>query len=279
MSSEQLGKNAPYWNSEAARRPALYRELERDPYATAFTYGRHKLHVILERILRELGNAARVLDVGCGTGDQLRICRDLRLSVVGVEPSSSLRGVAQQLNPEVPVIDGTIMSLPFEDESFDFAYSIEVLRYFAAADRLGAYREVLRVLKPGSRFVFTMANRYALDGFSVYSGVRSLACRLRGLAAPPETYFVTPGQVRRELRGLRVLDVAFFGCVFGPVRIAYRTVRPWAARIASVLEPIDDALFKMPWAFPLAGHLVVVVTRPGRLRHELLPQGQSATLA
>jgi SAM-dependent methyltransferase len=265
MSFEQLDKNAPYWNSEATRRSGLYRELERDPYATAFTYGRHKLHGVLERILRELGNASRVLDVGCGTGGQLSICRNLRLDVVGLEPSGSLRAAAKQLNPGVPVIDGTIMSLPFEEASFDFAYSIEVLRYFPVADRLLAYQEVLRVLKPGGHFFFTMANRFALDGFSLYSGMRSLAYRLRGLAAPPETYFVTPRQVRRELREFGVTEVEFSGCVLGPLRIAYRVVRPWAPRITSALEPLDNALFKTPWAMPLAGHLVVIATRPPRV--------------
>jgi len=255
-------KSAAYWNSEAKRRAGLYEELEKHPFASAFTYGRRKLHILLERALRELDQSAEVLDIGCGTGGQLRICRELRLNVVALEPSPGLRAVAQLSHPEISIVDGSVEHLPFDGRRFDFAYAIEVLRYLSTADRLAAYRDVLRILKPGGRFFFTMANRYALDGFALYSKVRSRAYAVSGRVAPPETYFASPAEIRQELAAAGVSKVTFTGCVLAPLRIAYRVVPPLASALASSLEALDDTLSNRRWATPFAGHLVVVATRP-----------------
>jgi SAM-dependent methyltransferase len=262
MDIAEKARHDAYWDSEAVRRPGLYRELQRDPFATSFSFGRYKLHPILERALRGLEKGACVVDIGCGTGAQLSMSHDLGLAVVGLEPSIDLRTVAQRLNPDVPVKDGSVFRLPFDDASVDFAYAIEVLRYFPCADRLNAYQEILRVLKPGGRFFFTMSNRYALDGFSVYFAVRSLLSRLWSAARPPGTYFVSPRQLRGELRAAGFGDTEFLGCVLGPVRIAYKILPRWSPRIASILDPLDDRLFKARWAVPFAGHLVAVARRP-----------------
>ncbi len=258
----EKSSHATYWDAEAARRPGLYRELQRDPFATSFSYGRHKLHPFLEHALRTLNQGSRVLDAGCGTGAQLSMCRTLGLDVTGLEPSAELRTVARQLNPGITVQDGSIFALPLGGASFEFAYSIEVLRYFSPADRLTAYKEILRILRPGGRFFFTMSNRYALDGFPVFYGLRSLLSRLRKIQTPPGTHFVSPRQLHRELQAAGFGEVEFFGPVFGPIRIAYKLLPKWAPRIAAALEPLDDRLARTRWAAPFAGHLVAIARRP-----------------
>jgi len=254
--------DAIYWNAQAIQRRLHYSELENNPFATAFTYGRHKLHFLLEGALRPLGKTANILDIGCGTGHQLRICRGLCLNVTGLEPSPDLRTAAQELNPDISIVDGSVTRMPFDNQQFDFAYAIEVLRYLRPVDRYSAYAEVLRILKPGGTFFFTMANRFALDGFALYSKMQFLGCHLRGRAAPPQTDFTTPAAVRAEFAALGVRDVTFMGCVLGPLRIAYRAVPTLAPKLASWLEPLDDALFRRRWAISMAGHLVVAATRP-----------------
>ena len=261
MNASKYTRDAIHWDGEASRRPGLYQELESDRFSTAFAYGRHKLHSILKTALCELGKGAKVLDVGCGTGAQLELCRQCGADVFGVEPSPELRAVARQLNGGATILDGGIANLPFDDATFDFVYSVEVLRYFSPDDRRKAYREVLRTLKPGGGFLYTMSNRYALDGFVAYSGLKAFACRLKGVAWP-DTYFATPGEISREWSELGVTEVSFTGCVLGPIRLAYKFAKPLAPRIASALEPIDDALFQKSWAAPFAGHLVAIAKRP-----------------
>jgi ubiquinone/menaquinone biosynthesis C-methylase UbiE len=54
--------------------------------------------------------------------------------------------------------------LPFPDESFDAAYSIESLCY--APDPAACYKEVKRVLKPGAPFAFhdfAMTEKFDVD--------------------------------------------------------------------------------------------------------------------
>ncbi|KAK0712309.1 S-adenosyl-L-methionine-dependent methyltransferase [Apiosordaria backusii] len=56
------------------------------------------------------------------------------------------------LEGKVTLIEGNFLRLPFEDESFDAAYSVESLCY--APEPAEVYREIKRVLKPGAPFTF-----------------------------------------------------------------------------------------------------------------------------
>ncbi|MGB8331685.1 MAG: class I SAM-dependent methyltransferase, partial [Polyangiales bacterium] len=86
-------------------------------------------------------------------------------SLHGSEPSTEMRRRAEQRLPKGTVQDGSVLSLPFADETFDFAGSIEVFRYLNAADNDLGHRELLRVVKPGGVFFGTYVNRFVADGF------------------------------------------------------------------------------------------------------------------
>lgn len=99
----------------------------------------------------------KVLDVGCGTGSAALAAARLGAVVSGVEPSSRLRKVAQDLaareNLDLSLHDGDAAHLPFPDGSFD-----AVLSGFAvifAPDPSAAATEMLRVLAPGGRLVLS----------------------------------------------------------------------------------------------------------------------------
>lgn len=79
------------------------------------TYSRYRRPdpIIARQILRALGDARTVLNVGAGTGSYEPIDRH----VTAVEPSASMRA---QRPPHLPVaIDAVAEALPFEDDSFD----------------------------------------------------------------------------------------------------------------------------------------------------------------
>ena len=61
-----------------------YEAMERDRFANAFTYGRYKVDVVLDRELNRLAKGSRVLDVGCGTGAYLQ-----RFAKMGFAPAGS----------------------------------------------------------------------------------------------------------------------------------------------------------------------------------------------
>jgi SAM-dependent methyltransferase len=88
----------------------------------------------------------RVLDVGCGGGEQLRALRRAGLDVVGVEPGAHL---VEQLSAEgFDVRRGVAEQLPVDDRSFDGLVCKVVLPY---TDERRAIAEWGRVLRPGAQ--------------------------------------------------------------------------------------------------------------------------------
>lgn len=106
----------------------------------------------LDELVLGLGNLknAKILDAGCGKG---RFAVRLR----GMEPSVAIYGVdiSDCLLDEVPdgIIKkrGTILDLPFEDETFDGVYCVEALEHTIRTER--AIDELCRVLKDHGKIV------------------------------------------------------------------------------------------------------------------------------
>jgi demethylmenaquinone methyltransferase/2-methoxy-6-polyprenyl-1,4-benzoquinol methylase len=108
------------------------------------------LHRRWKRRLVELAGEPRdVLDLCCGTGD---IALRFRARVVGVDfTEEMLRVAATRGNSEVSWIRADALRLPFVDESFDAVSVGYGLRNLSDIEQ--GLREVLRVLRPGGKFV------------------------------------------------------------------------------------------------------------------------------
>ena len=96
-----------------------------------------------------------VVEIGSGTGPNLRyVGRDVRW--IGVEPNPwmdhYMRAEGERLARTVRLIRGSAERLPLADGSVDAVVSTLVLCSVDELDR--ALGEVLRVLRPGGRFVF-----------------------------------------------------------------------------------------------------------------------------
>jgi SAM-dependent methyltransferase len=105
----------------------------------------------LNALRRLLGPGdGRCLDLGCGTGVPTEAVTELGWSVVGVDISADLLGIARGRGLEVVEAPGD--ALPFEDASFDAGVSFWThtdIDEFSAA-----VAEVARVLRAGSPFVY-----------------------------------------------------------------------------------------------------------------------------
>lgn len=103
--------------------------------------------------------AACVLDVGCGTGDNLRyILRD-GASFFGLEYAERTAQVARQVLGDRAVIDvGSATAIPHESGQFDLVLCIEVLEHVEEDE--AALREIARVLKPGGALILSLPYRY-----------------------------------------------------------------------------------------------------------------------
>src|SRR5258708_21012427 len=167
--------------------------------ALAFRYGRAQIEVHFDGQVGALPLSAKIVEVGCGAGGQMSRLRSKGFEVFGVEPAENMRKIARSRLPAGTVRDGSALDLPFENETFDFVYEIEVFRYLAHEDNLRGLREVFRVLKPGGTFFGTFANLFAMDGFQVLEGLRSLWEKWAHQARRWHTEFETPQSVERIL--------------------------------------------------------------------------------
>ena len=104
-------------------------------------------------------STARVLDVGCGSGWASRLlaasARDG--SVIGIDISDEMIRVAREASQDFPNISFEVASaeaLPFENDQFTDAFSMESIYYYE--NMPAALAEVNRVLEPAGLFVIVV---------------------------------------------------------------------------------------------------------------------------
>ena len=90
--------------------------------------------------------AARVLDLGAGTGKLTRQLRERGLDVTAVEPSGGMREQLGRAVPGVRALAGTAERIPLPDASVD---AVLVAQAWHWVDPVAAVPEVARVLAPG----------------------------------------------------------------------------------------------------------------------------------
>ena len=103
------------------------------------------------RAVRELQlePGARVVDLGCGTGDLCRALGRAGLRAVGVDMAA---GMLARAHTSAPLVRADALRLPLGDGSLDGAISGFALRN--VVDIAACFREAARVIRPGGRAVF-----------------------------------------------------------------------------------------------------------------------------
>jgi demethylmenaquinone methyltransferase / 2-methoxy-6-polyprenyl-1,4-benzoquinol methylase len=115
----------------------------------ALSFGLGRWH--RKRALRKAGlsTGMRVLDVACGPGLVTQGAAEVvgpSGYVIGLDPSSGMLREARKGSLQ-SLVQGWAETLPFRDASFDFVSMGYALRH--VSDLRAAFREYLRVLKPG----------------------------------------------------------------------------------------------------------------------------------
>ncbi len=122
-----------------------------------------EMHVGGHQATRELamrlrpGPEDRLLDVGCGIGAPSRhLAMEYGCHVTGVDLTAEFCKVAEMLaqrlkfDERLDYRQGDALDLPFDDQSFDMAWTLHAAMNIADKPRL--YAEIFRVLKPGGKF-------------------------------------------------------------------------------------------------------------------------------
>lgn len=130
-----------------------YYELHADEYSNAT----RDLQVtqLWDVMTRDLPAEALILDLGCGSGRDLRYFSDLGFSVIGLDYSYHLATLAKDFSHQ-PVVLGDIVRLPFADAVFDAVWAIGSLLHIPRRSALPTLLQIHRILKPEGRFVASM---------------------------------------------------------------------------------------------------------------------------
>ncbi len=215
-----------------------YRVMEKDAFRSCFTYSRRRLDVWLERLLPRSGSGLRLLDVGCGTGNQLARLARQGYEVAGIDGAAEMLAQARTINPGVDIRQADVEALPFPDASFDVVLCIEVLRYLA--NPAACLREMARALKPGGSCLVTAAPLLNLNGYWLVNRLAHLF-RFRNLVSLKQ-FFTTLRRLRRELTAAGFSSTELHGVYLGPINWVERLTPFALSPCLRRWEPIDAAL-------------------------------------
>ena len=112
----------------------------------------------LRRLRARASRPLRLLDLGCGVGNTLRVL-DGRDLAFGVEYSTVALAVARGRGL-ARVVAGDGMRLPLRSDSIDCVVALEVVEHFA--DDVGVLREAARILRPGGVLIASVPAFMAL---------------------------------------------------------------------------------------------------------------------
>jgi demethylmenaquinone methyltransferase / 2-methoxy-6-polyprenyl-1,4-benzoquinol methylase len=131
----------------------------------------------------------RVLDVGAGTGVSTEELAQSGAYAVGADLSQGMLRTGKQTRPEVPLLAGDALRLPFPDETFDAVTISFALRNIP--DPEAALREMARVTRPGGRLVvceFSTPTNAAFRTVYLSYLMRSLPSVARAVSSNPDAY-------------------------------------------------------------------------------------------
>jgi SAM-dependent methyltransferase len=176
------------------------------------------------------GPPGRVLEVGCGAGDNLARLRAMGFEVHGQEIDGEAARIARE-HHRLDVYVGPIDAAPFPRQDFDIIIMNHVVEHLREPARDLAAS--LRLLRPGGRLVCVTPNADSLSH-------RMLGRRWRGLEPPRHLFVYNPSTLRRRLTdaGFRSVDV-FTRSIFtdritiATVELALRGAPPRVARVTS----------------------------------------------
>ena len=147
-----------------------------------------------------------LLDLGCGTGLELEfyLKRNPSANVTGIDMAPGMLGALKDKFPgkALNLILGSYFDVPFGENVFDAAVSVESLHHFTQAEKIPLYQKLCRALKPGGVFILT---DYFAPSDELENEYRQELLRLKaaqGIADDAFYHYDTPLTVEHETQAL-----------------------------------------------------------------------------
>jgi len=216
---------------------------------------------LFKKIIQDAGIAvhAPVLDVGTGTGSNLRMLKTMGFTdVSGVDQSDdAIRFCAEK---DLGVVKkGDVCALPFRDNHFQLVLATDIIEH---VEEMPALKEIFRVLAPDGTALFTV------PAFQMLWGLQD------ELSHHKRRY--TKAQIERGIKntGFKIFDSFYFNyLLFPPIWAMRQMIRlldiklesenqintPWINRVLTALFRFD--VLTAPCLKPPFGVSILVVAR------------------
>ena len=126
-----------------------------DAHKRAPDYIEHVLGYV-DRVLEGLPAAAKILDLGCGTGEPVaKYAVERGFRVTGVDESSEMLKFARKAVPEAELIHADMVTVEFS-QSFDAAIAWDSMFHVQRNHHGAIYRNVASCLATGARVLFSV---------------------------------------------------------------------------------------------------------------------------
>jgi SAM-dependent methyltransferase len=155
-----------------------------------YIFSRQK-ELILDLVAPHAGEI--VLDIGCGTGNNLQFFRDKWCSVTGIDSSAEMLKIARAKNGDhAELILAQAEDIPFSDNEFDIVTIINVLEI--ANDPQKVIAEAIRVCR--GRVFIGFLNSYS------FAGTKQRLKEISGFSISQKINFFSLNEIRTMVRSL-----------------------------------------------------------------------------
>jgi cyclopropane fatty-acyl-phospholipid synthase-like methyltransferase len=129
-------------------------------------YVEHVLRYV-DRIVEGLPEGARVLDLGCGTGEPVaKYLVERGFRVTGVDESSEMLKFAGQTVPEAELINADMVTVELSD-TFDGAVAWDSMFHVERKHHAAIYRKLANALRSGGRLLLSVGGSAPAEDASV----------------------------------------------------------------------------------------------------------------
>src|SRR5688500_13780872 len=127
-----------------------------DAWQDARARGPFRERVLVDRFVATLPPGARVLDLGCGSGEPItRVLAEAEFDVVGVDAAPRLLELARRAVPEAAFLPGDMRTVEL-DGTFDGIVAWDSVFHIPRADHAALFARMARWLVPGGRLLLTL---------------------------------------------------------------------------------------------------------------------------
>jgi ubiquinone/menaquinone biosynthesis C-methylase UbiE len=219
---------------------------------------------LLEEAARTIeGRDARILDCGCGTGNNLRMLRRYG-DATGIDLTYSGLAYARR-HGERLIAQASALTLPFPDRMFDIVTSFDVIYAFDDQDAAVALKEMYRVMRPEAYLLLNVAalprlrgNHSLLGGEVQRYTKRTLRAHLEHAGFSVKRLTYTNASILPLVAGVRFVQ-RFVGHRESAREIAVPS-RPVNQALTAVLAVEAAALRVMD--MPIGSSLLTLASRP-----------------